>query len=202
MYIIYIINKIDVIRELQHVEKGLNELSKTIEYAKENENDPKLKHLTEDEMKLRAKFIKKCRNKIKEIKKGMKDTSNLINRQNREKLLRLQNKAKEYRDEEDRTFDELVQKQKLQIKEQDECLGVLNDKLLSIDDLAHNIHDNLKEQHTLLGDLDDQVGVSQWSLETATGRIGRILQTQDKCQIKTVMCLCCIVVILFIILII
>lgn len=61
----------------------MSELSKTIEYAKNHQNDPKLKHLTQDEMQLRAKFIRKCRKRIKEIRVGMTETGNMLDRQNK-----------------------------------------------------------------------------------------------------------------------
>lgn len=72
-----------MLKELQRTEKGLGELSRTIEYAKNHQGDPKLKHLTQDEMQLRAKFIRKCRKRIKEIRLGMTETGNMIDRQNK-----------------------------------------------------------------------------------------------------------------------
>lgn len=67
----------------------------------------------------------------------------------------------------------------MKIKEQDQCLEVLNDSLIRIDDIAHNIHDNIEEQGNLIDDVDREVGLAQWGVDTATTRIGKILKTDS-----------------------
>ena len=75
------------------------------------------------------------------------------------------------------------------MKKQDQSLSILADGVDRLDDMAKGIGDEINQQDALLTNLDTDVSEAQNRLEQARGKMQKLLKTNNKCELWTIIIL-------------
>ena len=87
------------------------------------------------------------------------------------------------------------------IREQDEQLEEIESAVINIKNNARLINETIDEQKVYIKEMDEGMDKTEEKMGFAMKKIGTLLQTQNKGQIKTFLTLLCVAIVLFLILI-
>ena len=75
------------------------------------------------------------------------------------------------------------------MKKQDMSLGILEEGVDNLNNMANGIHDEIQQQDKLLDTLDTDVSDAQNRLNQARDKMQALMQTNNKCQFWTIIIL-------------
>ena len=162
----------------------------------------KFAHIDDLELNSRKKFISSSIDRMKKAKgtiNSSKIKSKLLphERNTSEKKLGGQGGRVDEVPEDDDTIDNMHATSQMMLQQQDETLEVLDEAVVRVGHMAGNIHEELGHQDKMLKDLQEDLDDVEENLGLVMGKLGELLKTKSRWQLRTIIVLSLIVVILF-----
>ena len=189
-------------RHIKHAESTLKDIQ-TINKLVEKQSD-KFPNIGEVELNDRTTFVSKSLTQITHVKQSMNsdNVKNKIIADERSLAIRraggTNSSAQSQLEKENTAFlvNNTTQTQ-LMMKQQEETLDDLDDAVIRVTNMADGIHSEITSQNKLLDELDDDLQHAEENLGLVMGKLAKLLKTQNKCQLATIMTLTLVVIVLF-----
>lgn len=188
-------------RHIKNAESTLRDLQTTVRLV-ENKRSQFL-HINDTELYDRKSLVSSSTNRIKIAKSGMNsdEVKSKFIEDERKKMQRRTGDmgAKTKIEKENSSFiqDKHSQAQ-MMLQSQDEALDELDEAVTRVGGMAGAINDELYQQNRMLNELEEDLDDVEEKLGVVMGKLGKMLNTKSKFQIGTIICLCIVVLVLFI----
>ena len=165
----------------------------------------KFPNINDNELEERIAFVTKSSSQISQVKQALNSevVKNKIAADERARAVRragcdinTNGQSEEQKENSSFLVDNATQAQ-LMMRQQDETLGDLDEAVIRVGSMAENIHLEIESQNKLLDHLDDDLQDAEEKLGLLMGKLGKLLKTQNKCQLGTILTLVVVVVVLF-----
>ncbi len=191
-------------RHIKNAESTLRDVQTTVRMVERKRN--KFPNITDEELHERKSFTVLCGDRIRRSKDDMNSqaikTKMLADERKKSKRrLGLKNDTKSFEtenenDEEAQFLGNDHATAQLMMKQQDETLDDLDDAVVRVGHMAGHIHEELGSQNKMLNELEDDLQNAEEQLGLVMGKLGKLLKTTNKWQLRTIMILCLIVIVL------
>lgn len=193
-------------RHIKNAESTLKDLQTTVRMVEKKRN--KFPNIDDDELHERKAFTASCADRIRRSKEDMNSqaikTKMLADERKKSKRRLGLNNTRSLEqhgngngnDEEAQFLGNEHATAQLMMKQQDETLDDLDDAVVRVGHMAGHIHEELGQQNKMLNEMEDDLQNAEEQLGLVMGKLGKLLKTTNKWQLRTIMILSLIVFIL------
>ncbi|KAK8796963.1 hypothetical protein WA538_000188 [Blastocystis sp. DL] len=179
-------------KDIDKLTRDVKGVEKTVILVEQNPS--KYSHIDARELKARRLFINNTFNELKKMQDYMKSPRVLQKIEaDQRKMLAARKATSSTMAARDYANNSMIKNnqamQSEYMKKQDQSLSILADGVDRLDDMAKGIGDEINQQDALLTNLDTDVSEAQNRLEQARGKMQKLLKTNNKCELWTIIIL-------------
>lgn len=181
-------------RHIRTAESTLKDVVMTVQVV---ENDrQKFSHIDENELYDRNNLVQTSRDRLSRAKDEMQSDSVKAKLLQDERAKAARRAAVSETTVKPRAMDSQA-RQSLLLQHQDETLDELGDAVVKVGHMAETIHEEIGQQNKMLTDMEEDLENVEEELGMVMGKLAKFLQTKDRWQLGTIVCLSFTVVLLF-----
>jgi len=188
-------------KDVKGVEKQLRDLKGAVDMVENNR--AKFPQITNPELGQRKLFIDDSTYTIGDIKKAMESQvvrQKMQKDENEARIASQKTSAMSTSTSSKADNSSFIRNQRQQqhqiIEQQDVMLGDLGSAVDRLGDMGRGINEELKEQNTMLGQMDEDLDEAGEKMNFVMARLAKLLKTKDGCQLWTIIILCLILALL------
>ncbi|KAK8812466.1 hypothetical protein WA158_007700 [Blastocystis sp. Blastoise] len=191
----------DLPKEFENINKMIDLLN---EVQSKLESDPSsFTHINEVEMKQRRNFIDSTRSTISGMQSEYKKSKSKIDSDRKKNIL-----ARKEQSEQEKLFggldnnnDKYIKKSQDQqadmMIKQDQDLSMIGDDVDRLGQMASAIGDEINTHNTMLIDMNEEMDEATTKMGQARQQIGKLLKTNNNCELMTILILIAVAVVCF-----
>lgn len=181
-------------RHIRTAESTLRDVVMTVQVV---ENDrQKFSHIDENELYDRNTLVQTSRDRLGRAKDEMQSESVKAKLLRDERAKAARRAADAETTVKNRAVDSQA-RQSLLIQHQDETLNELGEAVVKVGHMAETIHEEIGEQNKMLTAMEEDLENVEEELGMVMGKLAKFLQTKNRWQLGTIVCLSFAVVVLF-----